>query len=91
MCPVQVEFRDDLDGETRPMDRRHPSQDPGIDDDALRRRHHHGLPCPWPVRLLQCCAAAARLVVVGRSAGRKAGFDPEAERGYGDWAAVSGK
>jgi len=44
------EFQYELDGETRPSDHRLASQDLGIDDDALRRRHNHSLPCPWPVQ-----------------------------------------
>lgn len=42
------EFQDELDGKTRPADHWLPSQDLGVDDNALQRRHNYSLACPWP-------------------------------------------
>ena len=44
------EFQDELDGETRPADHWLAGQDLGVDDDALRQRHKHSLPCSCDAR-----------------------------------------
>jgi hypothetical protein len=44
------EFQDELDRETRAANYRLARQNLRIDDDALRQRHKHSLPCQWPVR-----------------------------------------